>query len=265
MSKTIKKEVLKEYMKTITITFGDQAENHVGMQKIGQLADSGFTNDDLKNAQKIFESKGATCEYLDLNIAESGNIDSASILIIRQGTNIILNGKTADDMYNEQNNLNVDTKAFMYGRVVNKHARHNLCFDEKDQEPNYAEGKGRIIAYNKVPLTKQIREKLGEYFGLKANNLTAEGNYYYDIKKCGIGFHGDSERKKVIAVRLGATLPLHYQWFYNSLPVGQRIKLNINHGDIYIMGEKATGCDWKTKKSYTLRHAAGCEKYLTIN
>lgn len=29
-----------------------------------------------------------------------------------------------------------------------------------------------------------------------------EGNYYYDINKTGIGFHGDSERKKVIAISL---------------------------------------------------------------
>jgi len=29
--------------KAITMTFGDQAENHVGMQQIGKLATSGFS------------------------------------------------------------------------------------------------------------------------------------------------------------------------------------------------------------------------------
>jgi hypothetical protein len=43
---------------------------------------------------------------------------------------------------------------------------------------------------------------------------------YYDVSKCGIGFHGDAERIKVIAIRLGESMPLHYQWFQNSKPVG---------------------------------------------
>jgi hypothetical protein len=30
------------------------------------------------------------------------------------------------------------------------------------------------------------------------------------------------------------------------------------------MSEKAVGFDWKKKKIPTLRHAAGCIKYLTI-
>jgi hypothetical protein len=30
------------------------------------------------------------------------------------------------------------------------------------------------------------------------------------------------------------------------------------------MSEKATGFDWKSKSKYTLRHAAGCEKYTNV-
>jgi hypothetical protein len=88
---------------------------------------------------------------------------------------------------------------------------------------------------------------------------------YYDVSKCGIGFHGDAERRKVIAIRLGESMPLHYQWFQNSKPVGQRIELQINNGDLYIMSDKAVGFDWLKKKQLTLRHAAGCKIYTTIS
>jgi len=44
----------------------------------------------------------------------------------------------------------------------------------------------------------------------------------------------------------------------------KRVKLSLNDGDIYVMSEKASGYDWKKKKLLTLRHAAGCEKFLTI-
>jgi hypothetical protein len=153
----------------------------------------------------------------------------------------------------------------MYGRVVNKHTRHNLCFSEEHQEPNYEKGRGRVYAFDELPLLKKIRSKLGEFMGEKAVNLKAEGNYYYDINKCGIGFHRDTERKKVVAIRLGATIPLCYTWFYNNEQISNIIRINsIEHGDMYIMSEKATGFDWKSKTKYTLRHAAGSDKYTNI-
>ena len=124
----------------------------------------------------------------------------------------------------------------MYGRVVNKHARHNLCFGEAHQEPNYEEGMGTVYAFDEVPNLKQIRYKLGEIIGEKGTNLQAEGNYYYDKSKCGIGFHGDSERRKVIGIRLGneESTPLHYQWFRESEAVGERIIIPLNGGDMYV-------------------------------
>jgi hypothetical protein len=106
-----------------------------------------------------------------------------------------------------------------------------------------------------------LRYNLGEIFGKQASNLEVEGNYYYDVKKCGIGFHGDSERKKVIAASLGASRPIHWQWYENSKPIGRRIKLQLKNGDMYIMSEKANGWDWKFFSKKTLRHAAG-EKYV---
>ena len=155
----------------------------------------------------------------------------------------------------------------MYGRVVNKHARHNLCFGEAHQAPNYEEGMGTVYAFDEVPLLKKIRCGLGEISGEKGTNLQAEGNYYYDVKSCGIGWHGDSERLKVVGVRLGATIPLVYCWFYknkNITPVINNRRLKLEHGDIYVMCQKATGDDWKKGNSYTLRHAAGADKYTKL-
>ena len=59
------------------------------------------------------------------------------------------------------------------------------------------------------------------------------------INKCGIGWHGDGERRKVIGVRLGETIPLAYLWYKNNKPLGKKIVINLNHGDLYIMSEKA--------------------------
>jgi len=255
--------------KTITITFGDQAENHVGMQKIGQKADSGFTIDDLKNAKINFEKAGCVCELHMLNDnkkLKKYKLVDAAVLVIKNGVDMILKsiGKNANDMYNEQFKLNWDTKALMYGRVVNKHARYNLCYSDFAQEPDYANGKGRVVNFNTIPLTKKIHESLDKYIGNKSNNLAAEGNLYHDLKTCGIGWHGDSERFCVVGVRLGTSTPIYYNWFIDSGPIGDRISINLDHGDIYIMSEKAVGNDWKSKINPTLRHSAGADKYTKI-
>jgi alkylated DNA repair dioxygenase AlkB len=251
---------------TITITFCDKAENHVGMEQLGKLAENGFNINDLFIAKEWFEKKEAITELICLNYPiENIEIfpdDEAYILIIRDGINYILNENKSIDLFNELINLNWDSKALMYGRVVNKHARYNLCFANHNQEPDYANKKGRIISFNSVPLLNKIKNTFPKILGHNGKNLVAEGNYYYDINHCGIGYHGDSERKKVIGIRLGATIPLVYQWFHNGNSIGKKIKLSLNHGDIYFMSEKATGNDWKKKSIYTLRHAAGSTKYI---
>lgn len=248
---------------TITITICDQAENHVGMQKLGEFANKGFDLNDLMKIRTWFENKNTECELLDLNYPiEDDNIypdDEAYILIVRNAVSVIL--EDDNDLMTELTNLNWDKKAFMYGRVVNKNARHNLCFANNNQKPNYAAGRGRIVAFKDVPLLEKLKNTIQEIIGDEFGNLVAEGNYYYDAEKCGIAFHGDSERLIVIGIRLGATIPLVYQWYFNSKPLGEKIRLDLNDGDIYFMSEKATGNDWKKKLIYTLRHAAGSKKY----
>ena len=255
----------------ITITFGDVAENHARMQKIGTLAEEGFSVQDLEEADRVFSEKGYQTELVDLNAAlpedEEEQPEQACVLIVRNGVQALLDGTeyTINDLMAEHTGLTWDTKALMRGRVVNKHARYNLCYSDQAQDADYEAGKGTIIAWDSIPLLKHIRTKLPEFAGLRAEGLNAEGNLYYDPSQCGIGFHGDAERKKVIALRLGGSIPLHYQWFRWSKPVGERIKLNLDHGDLYIMSAKAVGFDWMKKKTLTLRHAAGAEKFLTID
>ena len=90
---------------------------------------------------------------------------------------------------------------------------------------------------------------------------SCEGNKYNHDKYSGINWHGDTERRIVIAVRLGKTMSMSWQWYKSSSKIGNEFKFNLNHGDLYIMSEKASGFDWKKRSVKTLRHAAG-EKYV---
>lgn len=89
-----------------------------------------------------------------------------------------------------------------------------------------------------------------ELIGEKAANLQGEGNYYNDVNKCGIGYHGDTERRKVVAIRLGQVNPLSYLWFYKNKYINSgepnggcagKTFFDLENGSMYIMSEKAVG------------------------
>ncbi len=255
---------------TFTLTYGNCAENHKSMEIIGKQLDSGLEKKDLDSAYTYFTSLGAKCEmihlkYLIKNIVPEKDFDKiqdAYLLVVREGAKYLLKKDypnfSTDELYMEQEVLEKDKKAFMYGRVVNKKARHNLCFSDFNQDADYENKKGTVVHFNRVKYTNKIRSMIPQIIpNDKVKNLQCEGNYYYDVKTTYIGMHGDTERQIVIAVRLGANFNLYYQWYYQGEKVGQSFETTLSHGDMYFMSDKAVGYDWKKSSLYTLRHGAG--------
>ena len=241
---------------TISLTFGDAGENHVGMEMLGELSQSGLSCDELKDLVEVFDE--ATFHDFGMD---------AGVLIIRN----ILNDNMHKEIFKEVNSQDWDSKYFdrRRKRVLNKHARANIMIlDDVEQEPDYENAKGRIVDGTKLEhfnnFKTQLIDTLSDVVGNKVKNLICEGNKYIDNTKNGIGFHGDAERRIVIALRLGASMPMHWQWFQKSEPIGERFEFNIHGGDLYIMSDKAVGNDWRKRLIPTLRHAAGASKYLKI-
>ena len=256
-----------------TITFSEVIENHVGMQQLGTKALTGFSTAELQGAVNYFSSveyaskdnssvPRTNIEIYNLNdyLPEGTKCaEIASVVIIRNA----IKGSELEGLTNEMNSIRdqVDKQAFMKGRVVNKLARWNLCFADIDQDPNIAEKQGTVINFNRLPTLNSIRRELSST--VNRGMLLAELNYYYDINKCGIGKHGDKERSLVMGLRVGEPMSLIFQWYHKSNPISQRIDFILNSGDVYYMSEKTTGNDWMCSSKITLRHAAGCDKYIS--
>ena len=164
-----------------------------------------------------------------------------------------------------------------HGRVMNKLARKNICYAfGMEQQPDYEQGKGTIVDLKKKTRLFKAVERLKQMIatgllaiGSKTKVVinVVEGNRYYDLKKTGIGFHGDTERVVVICITIGGggDYPMRWQWFKDGMPVGKPIDIELSDGDVYIMSEKSVGAEWKKKVIYTLRHAAGAEKYRSLS
>ena len=246
-------------MSCITITFGDCSENHVGMQKNGKLSDKGYNSEDLDKISKIFEEK----EIERINLVtflenENYNGEKAELLIIRNAID------NHNEIFEELMDLKWDDKYFDTRRqkVLNKHARTNLCFSNYSQKADFENKKGTIIDYLDVKELNKAKNIIIK--AINEENLECEGNRYNDINKNGIGWHGDAERKKVIGLRLGKSMKLCFNWFKNSKSVGKKFETILNSGDLYIMTEKTSGYDWKRRSIYTLRHSAGADKYTKL-
>ena len=253
--------------KVMTFTWGEVCENGPGMQKIGKIGDVGYSLDDLERVKKHFTDNGCECILHNLkDYLIDNDADDAYVLIIKSSIKVLLENTsyTSDDFLYEQIGLEWDKKAVFRGSVKNKLARHNLCYADYSQEPDYQKLKGRIYNYNELPIFNCIQKKIKE---ILKEDLFCEGNYYYDLENnnvCGIGYHGDTERRKVIGLRVGGTMNLNFSWFQNCCGVGEVAEFSLSDGDMYIMGAKSVGTDWKKRNILTLRHSAGLpnSKYL---
>ena len=117
---------------------------------------------------------------------------------------------------------------------------------------NSLSGKGVHIVTVNDYLAKRDSEWMGKVF-----------NFLGASTGCITSNIGDAERKKVIGMRFGESCDLHYWWYYKNKRIKKRISIPLDSGDIYIMNEKACGNDWKNTNIFTLRHATGCDKYVT--
>ncbi len=283
----------------ISLTCAPGGENHRGNQLIGvpPTKGSGLTYNDLNILNIELQKKyGNKVELYDLNKLGKINTnlfnkledaDKANVLIIRdyakENSKKIYEECMSDEWdskYLDPNKYRteiVDGKEVrIRGKVLNKHARKNICYVKKlNQEPNYIEGKGRIVDLETKEVLNRVVDNMIKEFndilikgGSKSRVIinVVEGNHYYNLKKTGIGFHGDTERVVVICLTIGGggNYPMRWSWFVNGKPVGEPINIGLNDGDLYIMSEKAVGSDWKKRITYTLRHSAGAEKYRSM-
>ena len=72
---------------------------------------------------------------------------------------------------------------------------------------------------------------------MRSPPLVGELNHYFNANTCGIGWHGDAERKLVAGARFGPGakgMPFKMQWFYKGVPVGKEARIELDAGDIYI-------------------------------
>lgn len=245
------------------ITFGEVAVLHIGGKEFGECREVGFTVDELRNVQIEHPDQTKLVMISDVLPAELRKDNEAAVLLIKDGVRLF--GGNPDELLAEQQSIEYDTKYWDTRRrkTLNKQARYNIVFGEHGQEHNEDYTHPTVQAYTGVPSLAEIRARLPEVLGPKAKDLNAEGNHYYK-PACGIGFHGDVERKIVICLSLGSATTLRYHWRMpgSSEHTLSPMDIEVEHGDIYVMSERAVGGNWRKRSQVRVVHAAGAKKYV---
>jgi len=188
-------------MSFLTHTLCDCGEGHVGGGQVGQLADGGVPAAELG---EIADKHPEFCRFIDLT--HVGH--EAGVLVIDGGVDRLLGKSGKERLLAESLAQTFDTTFFNTRKKVvqNKHGRRNNCYADFQQDGDIPNGKPTVVDFESAPEMKKLRETLPGFFGKWAEGLVAETNLYTDVSsaKVGIGFHGDSERRKVVGVRLGA-------------------------------------------------------------
>ena len=277
----------KECNARYAITFGESAILHIGGNEYGNgRRDVGFTVQELMEISDNINRNYSICSAKVISISSvlpdhlQTDKTNAAVLVIRNGAGLIQCDEDKDNNYSfsadkllaEQQTIEYDNKYFDTRRqkTLNKRARYNIVFSaDKGDDIKHSDDYRQcsVKSFMTMPYLSKFRDNLPKAFGEeKASNLEAEGNHYYEDKS-GIGFHGDSERKTVICLSLGKPSVLRYQW---RLPNSSEhtftpVDINIGHGDVYLMSEKATGYDWRMRSKVRVVHAAGAIKYIGRN
>ena len=87
-----------------TVTFGDVAENHVRMQKIGVLAKDCYSVEKVDALAARLTEKGLKCEVVNLSDHWSGEgvVTKAAVLVIRKGVQHIIEKENTEALMREQ-------------------------------------------------------------------------------------------------------------------------------------------------------------------
>ena len=253
------------YNSHATVTFCECAESDRSLQQLGEKASSGFSIAQLERAKAWFEQRGIACILIPLPNPNGTGPDGA-VLVARAAVPLLCGVPSQAHVMDELLQIPYDTKMIHYGKLAEKRARHCNVLADHDQSPDYGTRQSTVVRFARVPALERMRAQLPDILGSDATNMFAEVNKYPsaadDAVIGGIGFHGDSERRRVVAARFGTSaFLLRFVWFRSHKVASGPIDVTVFPGDVYIMSDAAVGHDWKCSGRHTLRHAAGAPKY----
>lgn len=135
----------------------------------------------------------------------------------------------------------------------------SVCFGEAEREP-----KGHnpaTVALGRLKWLSQLKRGVEGFLPELGRDLRLRGNLYGNNTREGMSPHGHAGSPGQVGIRLGAPLELHWHWYENKHPLGQRVSVELEEGDVYVLSAEGAGAGWCRTRTPALRHAAGAPRH----
>ncbi len=236
-------------------TFSDAVESDASALAAGHKG-NGYTYEELKKLRFALRNSGHNA-YI-YSVEDSLNTVTGKVLVVR-------------DFYGDHKAVlkelcgipekYIDKKMWSFQQCKNK-SRWNTNLTDRlvvgdIENPDPAKRVSSEVPFSDHPEIKEVRNRL-THLGLITGigglkDLLAEINFYGPNKALhhkpeeppGIGPHIDGERKKVVALNLGAKRILRLCAFNGIQPTGYVTEIALMPGDLYIFDEVAAGVSYR--------------------
>lgn len=234
------------------VTFAGSIESDTSGRTHGRKR-RGFTANDLVNIAHQFPGKATI-----YNIPGGPH---AFVLVLR---NLDLDHRSCFQEITSVPDAYVDHHTWMYGQCREKKSRVNTNYADIDQmgamdHPDPSKRVPSLLKFGtQLKAYRDFLTDLGTRIGVDTKNLYGEVNYYLKSKTLqGIGEHMDKERNMVIGLCLGTMWRnIAFQAYEGAIPIGPKLMLRLNPGDMYFMDVNAKGTGSVTKP-HVRHHASG--------
>ena len=220
----------------------------------------GFVLKDLINIAQLFPGKATIYKV-------PGGPD-ANVLVLRD---LNINAQACFQEITAIPEAYIDKHMWMYGKCREKKSRVNSNYADIQQEGHmdHPDPKQRVPSLLRFgPHLAKVRDLLTciSDIGVDTKHLYGEVNHYLKSKTIqGIGEHMDKERNMVIGLCLGTKVRyIAFQAYKGAMPIGPKLKIDLQPGDMYFMdiNAKGTGSIMKPHVKHHATGGTGSAKYL---
>lgn len=234
------------------VTFAGSIESDSTGQTHGRKR-RGFTANDLVNIARLFPGKAT--------IYSVPGGPHAYVLVLR---GLDLDHRSCFKEITSVPDAYVDKHTWMYGKCREKKSRVNTNYADTQQVGNMDHPDPNMRVPSLLKFGKHLQDirnlltRIGHETGVDTKNLYGEVNHYLKSKTLqGIGEHMDKERNMVVGLCLGTTSRnIAFQAYKGAIPIGPKLVLELNPGDMYFMDVNAKGTG-SIMKPHVKHHASG--------
>lgn len=252
------------------LMFCDIANHGHGMQQIGNICDSGFTNEHLLwMCSNINSDKAVLYNVTSILPKTLYQIPDSYVLVLKGFFTEQANSLYQTMLTPEGSNgsfitgVNWDNERIHNGKLVSNRLGNKLLFYDLNSAWKYPlsinDKCGTIYNSKLIPTLDLFQKMLQQQVGFLP---VVDATYYYNTKECFTPLHQVKDRKKIVGLGIGATMPLQFRWFHGSISCSDTMTIPIEHGDLYILSQGAAGMHKEKQTKLYLKYGIGSHPSL---